>query len=828
MRRLLLGTAGIAALLVGSSALAQATPTGTEKDSLGASVIEEVIVVGTRSGGRTDFQSTVPVSSVGKAEIEHSASLPGELGAALASALPTFDFPRYSNDGVADAVRTGQLRGLKPDQTLVLINGKRVHTTSVFAVEGSNGNYTAPFDFNTVATNGIQRVEVLVDGAGAQYGADAVAGVLNIVLDQQQTGGHASLEYGLHHTSFKPTKQTLNDGDTYTANLDYGWRFGEGGFLTVGVEAYFRGSSNRAGYTQDKNGVRGPISFEANPYLSNSSQNTVVALAGRVMAAGDGEAAGGAAFLNAEYGLGNAWTGYSFVTASYRNNKGDAFFRWPADWGGSGPDGNRNPGPVYPNGYRPITQGKIADFNVANGVKGKLLGWDADFSVTTGGNFLNWGVSNSLNPSFGSASPKSFHLYSAENLQTTLNTDFARLFDIGTYEPVSVAFGAEYRNEHFATFPGDEASYTAGPLIEPVGAEAGPGLMPIDAGSATRDVWGIYADFSNKVLANFTVDAAVRYDHYSDFGGKVTAKIAGRFEIVDGVAVRGSASTNYLAPSLAQLVSQTSSQVFSTTTNGLVTTLTAAPGGNIAQLLGFSGLKAETANNYSAGFTIDKGPFSGYFDVFQIDIRNGLAVFPQIQGAGVISYLKAMTGRDFKAINLLQNLDQYSRQGYDVKVDYRSSLYDGVLDVGVGFTSGRFYAGSQKFTTPSVLTSLGYTAPSYATTVYRQNLSKGIFSANWSNDDWRLDVRSTRWGDQYVQIRGTSTYQKFPAKFTFDLEISKKFYDQLTLSIGGNNIFDAYPARQDYANTYSGGLPYNNVQQGFLGAFYYSRLAFKM
>jgi len=787
----------------------------------------EIIVIGSRGGGRTNFESAAPVRAVSKREVERSTTIPGEVGAIVSAMVPSFEFPRFSNDGAADVTRTGQLRGLKPDQTLVLVNGKRAHTTAVFAVEGSNGQYTAPFDFNTIPTNAIGRIEVLSEGAGAQYGSDAIAGVLNIVLDDSRTGGQLTASYGQRHSKFAPIAQTLNDGRTVTVNGDYGFKLGDSGFLRIGGEALFRNATNRAGYTQSATGVRGPIPFDANPFLPNSAQNTVVALAGRVMTAGDGQSQGASGYFNGNYELANSWQIYAFGTVAYRKTEGAAFFRWPADWGGSGPDGNRNPGPVYPDGYRPLTEGASRDFGLTGGLKGTFGSWDADFSITSGENKFDWRVSNSLNPSLGAASPKSFYLYGATFGQLTANADFVRKYDIGLAGPVVIALGAEYRFERFRTYPGDPASYQAGPLIQPIGAEAGPGVPPIDTGRRSRSVGGAYIDLSTEIARGFTLGAAARYERYSDFGGTANGKLSARWEIVPMLALRGAISTNYRAPSLAQLTTQVSTTAFNSNATGLVATLTAAPGGQIAQVLGFTDLRPEKSTNVSVGAVFASNGFTASIDYYNIRLRDALAAYPIITGAPVSAFILQKTGRAVEAVQLLQNLAALTRYGFDVSARYRFALLGGKATLGGDLTTGKSKANSNRFEVPAVLSGLGYAPLPYQTTVSPFASNKAILTASYDSSGLSFVARGTRWGEEFIPIRRTADYQTLPAKWTIDLSVSKKLTDGITGEVGGQNVFDIYPDAQDYRNTYYGGLPYSNNQMGFLGAFYYVKLQAK-
>lgn len=724
-------------------------------------------------------------------------------------------------------MRAGNIHGLRPDQTLVLINSRRVHTTAVFAAEGGSGLYTAPFDFNTVPTNAIKRIELLADGAGAQYGSDAIAGVINIILDDRPKGGQLSVDYGQRHSYFAPIDRTLNDGRTLHFNADYGVPVGDGGHLRFGAEALFRGATNRAGYSQSEDGVRGPIPWEADPGQPNSVRNDIAAAAGRVMTAGDGLSQGGSAFCDAGVPLNENWTLNSFATLSYRYTEGAAFFRWPADYGGDGPTGNRNPGAIYHDGYRPVTQGHNLDFRVSTGVKGKVAGWATDLSVTTGQSDFLFDVRNSLNPSFGDHSPRQFHLYRAGFGQTTVNIDANRTFDPGLAKPLLVAWGGEYRHERFATYPGDPLSWQQGPLPNPIGAQAGPGLSPRDAGRANRNVLGGYAEVTLTPITALTFDAAGRYEHYDDFGNTLNGKIAARLQVSPWLAIRGTLSSNYRAPSLAQLVTQISTLAFDPAGGGLLTQVTASPDGPIAKALGFPALRPERSRNISLGPVIALPGFNASFSYFDIHLRDAIGISPTISGDRVSAYLLGRTGRFVESVQLLQNIDAYTRRGFDVSASYTHRVGDGRLGLTGAYTQGKSVPSNADFVIPATLTELGYQPPAFQSPVYRFITRKLVLTPRYSDDATDISVRFTRFGQEYLPIIFTDDFQRLPAKWTVDLSVGRDVARNLRLEAGGQNILNTYLQRQAYPNTYYGTLPYNG-QMYFLGAYYYLRLQVKL
>ncbi|MFN9731430.1 MAG: TonB-dependent receptor plug domain-containing protein, partial [Pseudomonadota bacterium] len=365
-------TALASAIALGLAAPAYAAPQAD------ATELEQIVVTGTRAKDRTVLESAVPIDVITRDDLRRAGAVGQELGQVLQNLLPTFNFPRQSNSGGADHVRAGQLRGLSPDQVLVLVNGKRRHTSAIVNLEAKIGKGTNPVDFNSIPLGAIARIEVLRDGAGAQYGSDAIAGVINIILDDAPAGGEVGFTYGAHRTDFEPTDDTLTDGQTRSFDAEIGIPLSERGFLRFGLDYTDRAQTERGG----PDGI--PFFEEQTP--------ANLALAGRVnYRPGDPAVTAYNGWFNGLLPVGEAFDLYAFGTYNDRESEGAAFFRYP--------DSSQNFRSVYPQGYRPFTTGDNSDTAATVGARGSGSAWSWDASLGFGRNAFDFGVANSLNAS---------------------------------------------------------------------------------------------------------------------------------------------------------------------------------------------------------------------------------------------------------------------------------------------------------------------------------------------------------------------------------------------------------------------------------------------
>ncbi len=771
MKRLITLTAASfsAALLTGVSALAQ------DLDE----VTEEVVVVGTRGEARDPLQSTVPVDVITVGDIAATHSFGGELGELLQALAPSFNVPRQSNSGAGDHVRAAQLRGMSPDHTLVLVNGKRQHTASVVALESAIGLGTNPFDFNTIPLNAIKRIEILRDGAGAQYGSDAIAGVINIVLKDGAEGGTVSASYGAHRTDFSPTNSDITDGHTVSAAADYGFAIGDGGSLRVGAEYRSRDATNRAG-------------IGALPFFENQTPPNLALDPARVFAPGDGGADDVYLFYNATVPAGDREF-YSFGRYSNRESEGTGFFRYPDAF-----DSNIA---VHPNGFRPITTGDNTDFSVAAGLRGNNFESDWDLSLVFGRNEFDSGVKNSANPSLGAASPTSFDLGGFEFTQITLNADVVREFDLdAASSPLTFAYGAEFRWEDYETSAGDPASFEAGPVVAAVGAQAGPGLPTGSEADVDRSVFALYVDVATDLTDQFSVGAAARYEDYDDFGDALTGKLSARFQFTDVFAVRGAAGTSFRAPSLAQIGYERSTTNFGD--GGMLELFRLLPVSDPDAIAnGALPLKEEESQNFSIGFVADMGEmFSLTVDYFQIDVDDRVFL---INAANNIQYFS--------------NLVDTETTGFDVVASGSVDLGGGSVAWSASYNNSETDAKNPGVVGVEDLNTIESKSPE----------DKLILSGNWIVDRWSVLLRLTQFGDTRRVFDfggGFEPAQTYDSVWSVDAEIAAQITDDWTVAIGADNLTDEYPDLSSDDINYFGHLPYDVLSPiGMNGAYYYLR-----
>ncbi|MCW0423284.1 TonB-dependent receptor plug domain-containing protein [Xanthomonas sacchari] len=797
-------------------ALALAAPAfAQEAAPATATNLDTVIVTGTRASGRTVLESTAPVDVLSAEDIRKAGVVNGELGSALQALLPSFNFPRQSNSGGADHVRAAQLRGLSPDQVLVLVNGKRRHTSALVNTDSKIGKGTTPVDFNAIPISAIKRIEVLRDGAGAQYGSDAVAGVINVILDDDPDSGALEASYGANHTDVKPIHRTLTDGQTGYASGKVGTRLGEdGGFFKVGLELKNHEATNRAGFDQIP------------PFEEQTPAN--LALAGkRNYALGDGASKDLNAWLNGKLPFGQGSEVYAFGTYNQRDTQGANYFRYP--------DGAANWTQVYPQGYRPVSQGENRDLQAVLGARGQWGEWAYDASLDYGRNDFTYRLKHSLNASLGPGSPTRFKTGDYAFAQGVANLDLSRSFDAAGATH-TVGTGVELRREHYRTRPGDPASYAAGPYTDrPTGAQAGGGLTPQDAADLSRNVASVYASVSSQFGDKLSTDLAARYEHYQDFGGELTGKLAARYEFVPAFALRGAISNNFRAPSLSQIGYEASSTGYNANGQLLQGRLLSVDN-PIAQALGARTLQPEKSRNYSLGFTSRVGShFDLSLDLFQIDIDKRIALSESIDGDALTDFVAQRFGiTGLQSASFFVNAADTRTRGAELVSNWRQALGQGQLQL----TGTWSYAKTELenvVATPAQLLALN---PDYVlfgveernTLTEATPRTRAQLAANWSDARWSLQTRVTRYGSATRVFDfggGFAPEQTYSAKWQLDAEVEYHLTPQWSVAVGGQNLTDAYADRSKPDIAYFGNLPYDVLSPiGSNGAYYYGRVRY--
>jgi iron complex outermembrane receptor protein len=500
----------------------------------------------------------------------------------LAVARTSFNLPRQSNSNFADLVRPAQLRNLSPDQVLVLVNGKRRHTTATLTTESKLGKGTSPVDFNSIPVGAIKRIEVLRDGAGAQYGSDAIAGVINVVLKDADEGGEATASLGAESHGLQADRQE-RERRRHAVRLGQCRLRRRRRFLNLTGEYRDREQTLRSGLDQI-------------PFFEEQTPANLALRGTQTHKAGDGPMGRSSFMYNAAFPVGDGSKSIrseAIRTATARARISSAIrIR------------SQNVPSIFPDGYIPVLDGNNVDLSFAAGLRGTLASdWNWDLSAVYGSNDFDHDITNSLNVSLGDASPTRFNVGEYKYSQLDFRFDMTRPFDVGGFaNPVNFAWGLEYRTENYETEAGDPESYEAGPVIgAPIGTQAGSGLKPEETVDVDRDSVSAYVDLESDLTDRFQMGVAARFEDYSDFGNSVNGKLSARYEFAPSFAVRSTIGTGFRAPSLTQAFFRGSTTSFGEG-GQLENVLNLPTDDPIAVLLGAQDLDAEESVSYNVGF----------------------------------------------------------------------------------------------------------------------------------------------------------------------------------------------------------------------------------
>jgi iron complex outermembrane receptor protein len=862
--------------LIASSAFAQDIPAPTAPSAADSDAA--IIVTGTRRTDRTVADSPVPVDVIGAEAIATSGQT--ETNKILNDLVPSFNFPQPSIADGTDALRPATLRGLSPDQTLVLVNGKRRHVSSLLNINGTVGRGSAAVDLNLIPGLAISRIEVLRDGASSQYGSDAIAGVINIQLRGANHGGRVTATYGRYATSlddvaritglqtnaggqpfldpadnrvFAATangERHAHDGQMWTLGANIGLPIGPG-FVNLTAEYRDRNFTNRAGYDLRPNYNRPTAAFDPRELSFNRLEFRY----------GDADTIDVNLFVNAGMPVGDGWELYGFGSYGHRDGLSAANYRQQSaaanrDYGVLTPATTPNAAnfvPLTPDGFLPFIDTTLEDYAGTIGLRGDLAGWSADFSAGYGHNSFDYMVRNSLNTSFGTLSQREFDAGGLRYNQFVANMDFSKQYEVGLATPLSVAVGAEYRNENFQIRPGDTQSFAAGPLFRasitttaancavqggvynagtgvcsfpgrqaPVGAQGFPGIPTVSTTDESRHSYAGYVELDTNIFEGFTAVLAGRFEHFSDFGNTVNGKLALRYEPVRGYALRGSISNGFRAPSLHQQFFTTTSTNF---INGFpVDISTLAVNSPVARALGSRDLEPEKSVNLSLGATAN--PLSGLtftIDYYRIDIDNRIVLTENLGAAGsgtaaVNAAVKAvLDANGFQSVGaarfFINGLDTRTR-GVDAVASYRfrtEGFGHWTLTAAYNYNRTRIQRRINQLgplaTIPGIVL-FGRVEGIRFTD--GQPRDKIVFSASGELGNFGLTARTTRFGS--VIAPGATPPIADPASLTLlgpddirlgakwitDLELRYRAFDRLELAIGADNIFDIYPDRSPF------------------------------
>ncbi|QGN54989.1 TonB-dependent siderophore receptor [Novosphingobium sp. Gsoil 351] len=916
------GAIGAIALSLGVSP-AQAQDTSAQAAEETAPPESAIIVTGSRSTTRTVANSPVPVDVLSGETLTEGGQV--ETNKILNKLVPSFNFPQPAISDGSDALRPATLRGLAPDQTLVLVNGKRRHTAALLNINGTVGRGSAAVDMNSIPALAIERIEVLRDGASSQYGSDAIAGVINIRLKTADSGGKAVVSYGKYVTTlddvlrvtglqtnaagqpfFDPTdgrylaantggELKVRDGETYTFASNVGLPiFGEGGYLNLTAEYRHRDRTNRTGFDLRPNYVR-PSGTTFDPRELTFDR--------REFRFGDPEADDFTLFLNSAIPLGDVFELYAFASFNQRDSVSAANYRQQSnannvDYSQLAP--NQPPPAVgrpllTPDGFLPLIKSDLTDYAYTAGIRGEIMGFRSDLSVGIGSNQFDYVTQNSVNASFGAATQGKFDAGGLRYTQGLLNLDLSRDYELGFAKPLTVSFGGEYRNERYQIRPGDFQSYALGPFFRAAvpnttlanctalggrygsiaattcdfpgrnggaGAQGFAGLPANARTDAVRHNFAGYAEVDTDPFDGLSLTAAARFEHYSDFGNTVTGKLAARFEVVDGFALRGSVSNGFRAPSLHQ-------QVFTTTSTNFISgipidILTVPVSNPVARALGSKDLKAEKSLNLSAGFTAN--PLSGLtltVDYYNIRIRNRIVLTENLgasgsgtsaQNAAVGALLAAAGYPSLGAARFFVNGLDTRTQGVDAVLNWRVPVDFGKfnLTAAYNYNDQKILKYRNSLAGLSAIPGLVLFGRTESLRFTKgQPRDKIVLSADGDIGAFGFTVRGTRYGKVLSpgsiaplapnQLSLTALGPddiKLSPKWITDIEVRFDVSERIHLAVGADNAFDVYPDRLPFgprpAAAGGGFYPQNNQYNGysifspfgFNGRFLYGRVGF--
>jgi iron complex outermembrane recepter protein len=813
------------ALSVALPALAQDAP-AEEQAAQQAGDLDTIQVLGSRAKNRTAAETAAPVDIIDSQQLERTGAR--ELGQLLQMLEPSFNFSRTTISDGTDILRPATLRALGPDQVLVLVNGKRRHQQALVNVQQTIARGSAGTDINAIPVTAIDRVEVLRDGAAAQYGSDAIAGVINVVLKKQTKETQLFFEAG-------QTRE--GDGEVLHGGLNTGFELGDNGFLNLSVEYRDRGETNRAG----------PDTLRVSPPRVTQ----------RI---GDADSTDAYLWLNGGIGLGTGEL-YWFGGLSQRKGDSSGFFRSAGD-GRTVPD-------LYPNGFLPNIITTVDDGSLAVGYRAPLNDkWDWDLSINHGRSQFGFHERNSVNVSWWyeplgtgihGASPTSADTGTLKFDQTTVNLDVRGSLDFGGSEPLSLAVGGEYRRENYAIEAGDPVSYSYGRTNNPAivilnqnggfaapGIQGFPGFSPNEEVDDGRHNYALYADAETRFGGKFLIGGAVRFEDYSDFGNTTTGKLSLRYDFTDTFALRGTVSTGFRAPGVQQLFYSQRSTNIDPATGLLADTLTARQDSAVTRAFGIDPLKEEESKSGSIGFTWRPSEhFSLTADVFRIDIDDRIIfssnIAPETVGTNGLPCTPTNTNCPIRAIlapfgvaqaQFFTNAIDTETTGIDIVGEFSTEAAGGMLDLTALLHWNKTEVTSRR-SQSAILTPQQLFDDSQVTLIEEgQPGAHHVLQGVWTRGNWDWTLRANYYGAVAGEGFTPGFKQTWDGATLFDAAIGWNVSDKLRISIGGNNIFDTYPDKWDAVNAFPFpqlGFTYGweTLPFGINGAYYYGKIDYR-
>ena len=802
-----------AAIIAGSTALPTVAFAADE-------ALEEVVVVGSRGAPRTVAESPVPVDVLTAEELGKTGS--SDLLMQLQAAIPSLNVHLQPISDAASMIRPANLRGLSADSTLILVNGKRRHRASVIAFQGGGVNDGSQgADISVIPSIALKQVEVLRDGAAAQYGSDAIAGVINFVLNDSSEGGSISVKQG---------EFSEGDGTTTTVAGNIGMPLTDDGFVNLSFQMKQADDTSRS--------VQRP---DAQSLINRG--NTAVTEPAQIWGAPkiDDDIT---FFFNSGLDLGNGAEAYMFGNYSERDVDGGFYYRNPDDRGGvfTNGDGNRliadvtgdmsgncptdvdpadyalrdaimaNPNCYIhneqaPGGYTPRFVGNITDTSFTAGTRGEITGGNMDgvrydISGSVGRNQADFGLNNTFNPSMGPDSKRDFTTGSYIQLEKTFNLDLQK-----QYDNTSIAGGAEWRETTFEVISGEEASWKVGKYAAQgfnIGSHGFAGFSPDSAGAFSRRNYAMYLDVESQLTDTLLVGGALRYEDYTSFGDTANYKVTFNQQMSDNLAIRGSHSTGFRAPTQGQA--------------NVVNTQTTLVGGELTQAqtlpsfkLGAGQLQPEESTSYAFGLVMTLGEVEVTADWFKIEVENRIALTSNADTTAAQRSAMAAAGVPnpelIGQVNYFTNDFNTDTQGLDIVATYGADLFGGSTDFSAAYNMTDTKVSSQgSATSDSKVKRLEEGLPNHRATF--------TMAQSWENVN--AFVRANYFGEYYA-VHADWFGTEADAAVTVDMEVTYSINDSFDVSVGAQNLFDQDAERIDG----SAGAVAEGVTGNVLGAIFY-------
>lgn len=772
--------------------------------------LDEVKIVGSRNKNRVANDTPVAIDFI---DIENSASKSSqlEINQLLQYVIPSFNASKQSGADGADHIDPATLRGLGPDQTLVLINGKRRHQASLVNLYGTRGRGNSGTDLNAIPISAIKRIELLRDGASAQYGSDAIAGVLNIVLRDGDDVLNVCSTVGFHNSNSTGTLPSKIDGFTYKLALNYGAKIAKKGFINFSTEALSSDNTLRPG------------TISRQKFGQASVKNVSF-------------------FLNSEIPIDAATKFYLNGSFNYRDTEAFAFTR--------AIDSERNVLDIYPDGFNPLITSNITDNSFSFGFVTNFKDWNVDINNTFGRNNFHYFIKNTLNATLEEHSPTEFDAGGHQLIQNTTSVDFSKYYKTKSLG-YNVALGLEYRLDKYKIFAGEEASYasydiydemvtsqtpianykTYNGVIRPGGAQGFPGYAPENEVDRNRSNFSIYADTEIDFTKKFMIGTALRYEYYSDFGSTLNIKLASRYQVNPKVNIRGSYSTGFRAPSLAQTYYNLTFTNF--IGNVPSESLLIANNNPIARSFNIDQLKEEKARNFSIGFTTKISPnLNASIDAYFVAIKDRIILSGNFDASSL--------GFGLDNVQFFANGVDTQTKGLDMVLNWKKVLDNSKISIHLSgnvnymkiteiknneLDAATFFGvRNQQFLLGSAPKSKFNLSFSYEFKKLETSINFTRFSSI-KLIDWQIREDIANFNNSASEQLDAAT-DIYKSKVTTDLHLNYQLNTATNLQLGANNIFNIYPSKQN-GFTDSGGL-WDATQMGTNGAFYYTKLTLNL